>query len=167
KAELPDLPGDVVERLDEINRKPEQRVAPSFSSSTQTHWTPSSDNVRKRAIAYVANCPAAVSGEGGHNQTFAVASVLVWGFCLDDKTAFEILWNHYNPRCQPAWSEQELRHKIESARDNPPNKEVGWLLRETIEPVNNWSIELSWNPFGRMNKLWKTSINQPAMFHLS
>ncbi|MGL6225264.1 MAG: AAA family ATPase, partial [Thermoguttaceae bacterium] len=144
--DLPNLPDDVVKRLDEINAKPEQKadsvkskaepdisgLLKRFEPKTQTNWaTP--DDVRDRASKYVANCPNSVSGQGGHNATMVVANALVWGFALDDESAFEILSKEYNPRCEPEWSEKELRHKISQVHLHSPDKPYAWLLNETRE----------------------------------
>jgi hypothetical protein len=81
---------------------------------------------RRRARTYLRECNPAISGQGGHNQTFKVAVKLVKGFNLDTETAFQLLWEDYNRRCLPPWSEKELRHKVQEAAkaDNPP----GFLL---------------------------------------
>jgi hypothetical protein len=70
----------------------------------------------ERARAYVAKMPPAISGQGGHDATFAVAKALIHNFALTDREAWPILLE-YNERCSPPWSEQELRHKIESAKN--------------------------------------------------
>src|SRR5262249_23151884 len=67
-----------------------------------------------RARAYVRKMPEAISGQGGHRATFKVARVLVIGFALTVEEALPIL-EEYNGRCEPRWSEKELRHKLESA----------------------------------------------------
>ena len=69
----------------------------------------------ERARRYVARMPPALSGAGGHAATFAVARRLVVDFTLDDETAWAIL-SEYSERCEPPWSERELRHKLESAK---------------------------------------------------
>jgi len=74
--------------------------------------------VMDRARAYVATMPAAISGQGGHNQTYAVACVLVLRFGLSRDEAMTVL-REYNGRCQPPWTEAELDHKVDSA-DNQP-----------------------------------------------
>jgi hypothetical protein len=68
-----------------------------------------------RAIAYVVAMPAAISGQGGHDATWRVARKLAQDFCLDEAAVFAILCDHYNPRCEPVWSEAELRHKAHEA----------------------------------------------------
>ena len=68
----------------------------------------------ERARLYVAKCLPAVSGQGGHDDTFHVACVLVNGFALDEADAL-ILLLEFNRRCLPPWTEAELVHKIKSA----------------------------------------------------
>lgn len=74
-----------------------------------------------RARAYVARMPAAVSGQGGQSRTYAVACKLV-EFGLTYNEALRLLLE-YNARCQPRWTEAELRHKVDDAfkrtRPNP------------------------------------------------
>lgn len=80
-------------------------------------------NVKDRASKYLAKMPEAISGSGGHVATFKAALVLVRGFGLGTDDALDLLQNEYNPRCQPSWSEKELRHKVEDAaklHDPPP-----------------------------------------------
>jgi hypothetical protein len=67
-----------------------------------------------RARGYVAAMPEAISGQGGHQATFAVAVALIHGFALSDDQAWSILCE-YNSRCSPPWRESELRHKLEDA----------------------------------------------------
>ena len=66
-----------------------------------------------RARSYVAVIPGAVSGNSGHDQTFAVACKLV-EFGLSPSEAWGLLLE-YNERCQPPWSERELQHKFTDA----------------------------------------------------
>lgn len=80
----------------------------------------------ERARAYVAKIPGAVSGSGGHNQTFVAATTLVQGFALDEADAWPLL-AEYNQRCSPPWSERELRHKLTSAMQSASVKPHGYL----------------------------------------
>lgn len=73
-------------------------------------------DLEKRARAYVAKIPPAISGSGGHDQTFAAARAIA-GFVdkgLDEATAWDLLVE-YNAGCQPSWSEKELSHKFTQA----------------------------------------------------
>jgi hypothetical protein len=69
----------------------------------------------KRAKAYIAKMPEAVTGSFGHTALFRAAVALVKGFKLSDDLAFEILSSEYNHRCAPPWPEKELRRKIKQA----------------------------------------------------
>jgi KaiC/GvpD/RAD55 family RecA-like ATPase len=74
--------------------------------------------IAERARAYIAKMDPAVSGNGGHDQTFRVACVLKMGFAIDDGEALQLL-REWNANCQPPWSERELAHKIKSAGNQP------------------------------------------------
>jgi hypothetical protein len=87
-------------------------------------------SVEERAIKYLAKVPPAIAGQGGHDQTMDAARAMVWGFDLGAETGFRLLWEHYNPRCQPPWREKELRHKCQDADTKPFGKPRGWLLNE-------------------------------------
>jgi hypothetical protein len=82
---------------------------------------------RERIERYMDACPAAISGQNGHDQTFRVACILVQGFDLSPEDAFSFL-SRYNQRCQPQWSEKELRHKLSDADRAQSNKPRGYLL---------------------------------------
>ncbi|MGZ4972276.1 MAG: hypothetical protein ACXWBP_04645 [Limisphaerales bacterium] len=83
--------------------------------------------VIERARRYIAKCPVAVSGQRGHDATFHVASVLVWGFALPDSEAFELL-REWNRSCLPPWAESDLVHKVRSAANAQHALARGHLL---------------------------------------
>lgn len=94
-----------------------QELIGKFGQQVQTASTidfRSDDAVLDRARKYVDKMDAAVSGDGGHSKTFAVACVLVKGFELSSSDALDVL-REYNQRCDPPWSERELQHKIDDA----------------------------------------------------
>ena len=76
---------------------------------------PKEVSVIERARAYCLACDPAISGSGGHGQTFKVACKLVQGFGLSTDEAYAIMAAEYNPRCCPPWKPSELKHKVESA----------------------------------------------------
>jgi hypothetical protein len=84
----------------------------------------------ERARRYVAKCPPAISGQGGHDATFHVACVLVNGFALGEPDALALL-REYNGGCQPPWGEAELVHKITSAANTVHLLPRGHLLGES------------------------------------
>jgi len=83
--------------------------------------------LRERIERYIAACPPAISGSHGHDQTFRVACILVHGFDLapDDAHTFLV---RYNQRCEPPWTENELRHKLRDAEKARSTKARGYLL---------------------------------------
>jgi hypothetical protein len=83
-------------------------------------------NVEKRAIAYLAKIEPAISGQAGHDKTFYTACKVGPGFDLTEDQAFVLIRDHYNPRCEPPWTEKEIRHKVADAYKKA--KRRGWLL---------------------------------------
>jgi RecA-family ATPase len=81
-----------------------------------------------RARAYLEKCHPAISGQGGHNQTFKVACKLVKGFDMGYELALTMLKEIYNPRCQPPWTDKELEHKVKSAAEL--EGPAGYLLEQ-------------------------------------
>ena len=69
----------------------------------------------RRASAYMATVGASISGAGGHDAAFRAARILVNDFLIPP----DLAWPHmveFNARCQPRWSEEELRHKLHNAQ---------------------------------------------------
>lgn len=87
----------------------------------------SDDEAYRRASAYLAKMEPSVSGSGGHDRAYAAATVVVYGFDLGREVGFNLLMSEFNPRCQPPWSEHEMRHKVEDADTKPHTKPRGWL----------------------------------------
>jgi hypothetical protein len=84
--------------------------------------------ILERARRYLERCDPAISGSNGHGTTFRVACALIHGLCVDPEEAYQLLRDYYNPRCQPAWSEGDLRYKIRSACAETTGKPRGHLL---------------------------------------
>lgn len=89
--------------------------------------------VAERAGKYIAAIRA-VSGQGGHRETFKVASILRHGFALPTEEAFDIMlkWNESN--AIPPWTDHALRHKLESADGSTSSSPYGYLLNEDERP---------------------------------
>jgi hypothetical protein len=126
-------PGDFEPYAEE--KATEYKAAPDGGGPVE----PVNEEVEKRAIAYLKEMAPAISGHGGHNATYAAATALVHGFCLPPERALALLLEHYNPRCQPPWTERELRHKAESAARNGHKHPYGWLRDLTV----NSEVDLS------------------------
>lgn len=66
-----------------------------------------------RYRAYLAKCPGAVAGQSGHATTFAVCCRgIEFGLSPDEALPPLLEWNE---RCQPPWSDRELRRKLNDA----------------------------------------------------
>ncbi|MFO7899770.1 MAG: bifunctional DNA primase/polymerase [Planctomycetota bacterium] len=106
--------------------------------------TQPADKIEERAVAYLDRIPSAISGQGGHNQTYAAAVAVVHGFGIEPDRALELLLDHYNPRCQPPWTEKELQHKVDDAATKPHNKPYGWLRdAERAPPPEPDDVDIS------------------------
>jgi len=105
------LPKEPQERQEVLNRlcaeyfNPDEMVENAANSRL---------SVIERARRYLDTIPGAVSGAGGHNQTFTAACAMILGFGLT-KAEAAVMLSDYNRRCEPKWSERELQHKIDSA----------------------------------------------------
>lgn len=88
------------------------------------------NDVLNRAQAYLDKMPAAISGSDGSGTALNAACRMVIGFALSGEDAYSLLANGYNSRCDPPWTEKELRHKIESAeaRISTDSQGLGYLL---------------------------------------
>jgi len=120
---------------------PPARPTPTLERAPTT-GPPSADAVLRRAEAYLDRISPAISGSGGHSQTYAAATAMVHGFGLDAETAFHLLADRFNPRCQPPWSEKELRHKVEDAATKPHERPFGWL-RDSGIAADAGDVDLS------------------------
>jgi hypothetical protein len=94
---------------------------------------------KERAALWLAKVPPAISGSGGHNQTYTAAVGLTHGFCLPFEDAYSLLAD-WNRSCQPPWTERELAHKVRQAIDQPHDKPRGHLLNASdhrpVEPLD-------------------------------
>jgi hypothetical protein len=114
------------ERLCQLMRavKPEARKRKPKKIAYQ-QLTP---KFRAHVLEYLATKPGAISGQDGHDTAMGVARDIVYGFNLNPETGFQLLWDNYNPRCKPPWSQQELRHKVDDADQTPFDCPRGYLL---------------------------------------
>ncbi len=96
--------------------------APSFQGERHVPQ----GNVIDRARGYLAKCPVAISGSGGHDLTFGIARALISGFALASDDALALL-TEWNRDCQPPWSRAELAHKIAEAEHVPSQFQRGYL----------------------------------------
>jgi hypothetical protein len=92
---------------------PPRGVAPRERAHSVSR--PASLDGLARAKRYLESVPPAVAGTHGDSHTFKVCCRVVRGFDLDDESAIAALLA-WNARCEPPWSETELRRKVRGAR---------------------------------------------------
>jgi hypothetical protein len=103
---------------------PRNPASPPPKPTSIAH-TPALD-VLERARRYAARIEPAIAGQHGDLHTFRVFCRIVRGFALTDDEAFAVL-SEWNLRCEPPWTERELRDKIVRAR-RYGNEEIGGVL---------------------------------------
>lgn len=105
----PDLPAPapqwIVERCGQQREKPEPKQAAIEVDTT---------HAAKRAAEYLATAPLAIEGQGGDETTFKVAA-RVKDFGVSEPDCLALMLDHYNPRCQPPWTADELAAKVRNA----------------------------------------------------
>jgi hypothetical protein len=120
-APLPESAYAFLERL-AASRKPA-----ASGPRSNGHASHAGGNVVIRAIKYLDTIEPAISGQRGHDKTFGAACRVGPGFDLPPDVTFRLLMEHYNPRCEPPWTEADIRHKVEDAYREETRR--GWLLR--------------------------------------
>jgi hypothetical protein len=85
----------------------------------------------KRARAWISKADSAIQGQHGSDRTIWVAVVVVRGFDLTKDTALSVM-SEWNQRCDPPWSDFELKRKIEHAHDDG-RMEWGHMLKPREE----------------------------------
>jgi len=86
----------------------------SISQYTVNYEVKDTQDVIDAFTLYAKHCPHAVQGAGGDNTTFQTACK-ARDLGLSPEKAFQIMGEHFNPRCEPPWEAHELELKIHNA----------------------------------------------------
>lgn len=92
-------------------------ILPLFDPSwieTEQKSSKKMSNVDK-AIQYLKSAAISTEGDGGDNQAFKTAAYIIDKFNIDQNVLLGLMLSHWNCRCLPPWSENDLRIKIENA----------------------------------------------------
>jgi len=101
----------------------------------------------RKYIQFLQTTEPAVSGENGDPRTFQVACIgKNWGLSKD--TVLDLLATHFNPRCNPQWTHNELLIKVENAYA------YGYL------PVGAQSVENEFDELPKIEKPVKLTWDQ-------
>ena len=113
-------------------------------SSDRDNWIIEPDlpeNIRD-AVDWLKNkAKIAVEGQGGDGMAYATAAACK-SFGISEEMAFDIMWEHWNPRCSPPWNSENADH-----------------LKTKVE--NGYSYNLS--PPGNVTQAYSTA-NTLSMF---
>lgn len=90
------------------------RVANSYREKhrDRDHWLIEPDlpeNVASAIKWLKEDAKIAVEGHGGDAMAYATAAHLK-SFGISEELAFDLMWEHWNPRCSPPWSSDEIDH---------------------------------------------------------
>jgi hypothetical protein len=97
------------------------------------------------AIDFLKNdAPPAKEGEGGDATTFKVAAVLR-DYGISESMAVELMADHYNERCEPPWSIDDLTKKVENAFSYSSLTQPGGKTAEA-EFTDNTEIDVALIP---------------------
>lgn len=122
------LPGGVLEPLPDFMAAivPERKKTDTLGLEKN----PEADKPRNVSWAkdllngYVQSGRVAIQGKGGDNLTFQVACSIL-DKAISPGLAFDLMWELWNPHCQPPWDDWELETKIRNAVNHGEDTEGG------------------------------------------
>ena len=88
-------------------------------SSDRDNWIIEPDlpeNIRD-AVDWLKNkAQIAIDGQGGDGMAYATAAACK-SFGLSEEMAFDVMWEHWNPRCSPPWDSENADHLREKLKN--------------------------------------------------
>jgi len=136
-----DTPTTIEDRHDELNEVfrrffPDRPTPTTRNTPTQNLADiPAGDNT-ERCKRYIEKCPDAISGNGGHDATLRAACE-AFRFGLSDDEALDVLRWFNDHKTDEKWTDQELNHKLESAKGRVmANGEFGIRLQQSKPSCN-------------------------------
>lgn len=134
--------------VSDCGERPPEALLPPLNIRLQT---------ARQALIVRANREPCIQGQNGSRACLRAAILLIRGFCLPPKHAFDLMWNIYNPTCKPPWSEKELWHKIESAEFSVS---VPWLYMMTpnTDPARYWTVDEKSLPNPLVQLTWPAGL---------
>ena len=109
-----------------VVKAPKEQVSKATGALSMVNL-PERSEILDRARAYLDTCEPAIQGQNGSGATFNAALKITDGFDMTEDEALSLLWERFNPRCEPPWSMEDLRHKIHDASGKCQDR--GHLLR--------------------------------------
>ena len=69
----------------------------------------------ERTVDYLKEISPAIEGEGGDDCTYRAAAWCHSHGAVSEDVCFELMAEHFNPRCEPPWNHDELATKVANA----------------------------------------------------
>lgn len=169
-SELAPAPGWLVQRLGIASARP--------AAATEVLEGVDRDRAEARAIDYLKTAPASVEGQGGDITAYKVAAKLKDLGC-SDREAFGLMAVHWNDRCVPPWSADDLREKVLHAYrygKEPQGSAAPEAVFPKVEepavddrhPADRFNDEYAFTPAGGGHVIWETTDpkGKPTVKHL-
>src|SRR5690606_15027996 len=96
-------------------------VRPKPASAPEIFEKIDQAQARESVVNWFLSAPPAIEGQGGDRTTHFVMKRAA-DFGLAEEECFLLALEHYNPRCEPPWSDEDLRAKVAGGyryRDEP------------------------------------------------
>lgn len=94
----------------------ESMLRPPYTRSEQiSDVTLDTEAAIQAGIRFLDTAPPAIQGRRGDETTFITAARLVREMALSVPTAWALMRDYWNPKCQPPWDVHELLAKVENA----------------------------------------------------
>lgn len=74
------------------------------------------DDQERRCMAYLRKCPESIEGQDGSGAMLRAAGECA-RFDLDDAASWRVMQWFNREKCSPPWSDKEIAHKLEDARE--------------------------------------------------
>jgi hypothetical protein len=117
------------------------------------------DDRREQKIAeYLAECNPAIEGQGGQTTLFNTAMKCRTALGLDLETTKRMLWDHYNPRCLPPWSNDqfsEFLHHVADGWTQAADPQGADLPQVIVEPPEDAVVHESLEVLARRGCLYQ------------
>lgn len=129
--------------------------APYIKATTEEVHTVDTEAAIQAAIRFLESAPPAIEGQRGDETTFITAARLIREMAISPATAFALMRDHYNPRCEPPWDLHDLYAKVENA------SQYGSATHGVLTPeVQFAGVEIAPPPsvFAQMDSSWGNAI---------
>lgn len=120
----------------------------------------------KRFIQYLKYTEPAVEGAGGDRATYQVA-LKGRDFALSKQKTYQLIGEHFNPKCMPPWSENELKSKVINAfryASGPVGGELAETNFESLPELDHPNFRRWDRVAGKVKLLSRSSQNNVENF---